>query len=266
MQYELDYSKDYQKVHNLVYEYQAGSSIAIEKLVKSFEKFFLNYVYFIKFGRYNNSSVRRFKGLFPKNLQLIKLFGELTEEDIKHDLIIIFSNMCKRYKDDKPSFHTYIARNFHFYAYRYWEKLLRDPTGNETTLSVDAPMSSDDESLTLINILKDDRSLIERNEILNNIDMWYKLKEVSGHKNIKKNLYSNTFFDNDWINGVTCTKEFKILTPLERQIIKMRYADNLTDQQIGENLNICRGSINKRKNMAKSKIIEYLKYSKKEKK
>ncbi len=264
MQYEIDYSKDYQKVHDLVYEYQAGSIVAMGKLIKSFEKFFLNYVYFIKFDKCNSSSVKKFKSLFPKHTQIVKLFTEFTEEDIKHDLIIIFVNMCERYKDDIPSFHTYISKNFHYYAYRYWEKLLRDPTGNRATSSLDYPIGSDDADLTLGDMLKDDNILVERNEVLNNIDIWYMLKNAPGCKNTKKNIYSNTFFDNDWINGVTCTKEFKILTPLERQIIKMRYADNLTDQHISESLHMCRGSINKRKNIAKSKIIEYLKYSKRE--
>ncbi len=264
MKYEIDYSKDYQKVHDLVYEYKNGSILAMEKLIKSFEKFFLNYIYFIKCDKYNNSSVKRFRSLFPKDTQVSKLFNELSEEDIKHDLIIIFSNMCKRYKDSKPSFHTYISRNFHFYAYRYWEKLMRDPVGNQVTSSIDAPLNSDENNITLADILKDENSRIDNNKLLNEISVWYSLKGLSKTINIKKDICSNIFFDDDWLNGITCRKEFKILTQLERKIIKMRYADNLTDQQIGEKLNIGRGSINKRKNIAKSKIMEYLKYSKKE--
>lgn len=295
-QYEVDYSKDYQMVHDLVYEYKNGSTEAANKLLESFSKFLSNYVALIKLGKYNLNyySVRSFIKLFiedPKDRKLLNayfynqctsknvlfstvniilnIFHESTYEDIMQDLKIIFFNMCKKYKDVRPSFHTYIDKNFHYYAYRYWEKNIRDPIGRGSSISISAPINSnsfsEDISLTFADVLEDVQNKVESDYIINKITVYYNIKSSSipvvyGEEN--NDTYSNTFLNINWINGITCSKAFKILTPLERKIIKLWYIDNLTDKQIGEKFGICRGSINKRRNVAKNKISEYLKYRK----
>ena len=61
-EYEVDYSKDYQKVHDLVYEYKAGSLNAADALLECFGKFLSNYAALIKLGKYNLNyySIRSF--------------------------------------------------------------------------------------------------------------------------------------------------------------------------------------------------------------
>jgi len=292
--YEVDYSKDYQKVHDLVYEYQNGSMEAANILLESFSKFLSNYINLIKFGRYNLNyySVRSFIKLFvedPNDRKLLNsyffnqytsksitfstvniimnIFHESTYEDIKQDLKIIFFNMCKKYKDVRPSFHAYVDKNFHYYAYRYWEKTIRDPIGRGSSLSISTTIKShkftEDMKLTLADMLEDQQSKVESDYVLNKITVYYDIKSSSipiafGEEN--DDTYNNNFLNTNWANGITCSKAFKILTPLERIIVKLWYVDNLTDTQIGEKLGICRGSINKRRNIAKTKISEYLKY------
>lgn len=297
-QYEVDYSKDYQKVHDLVYEYQNSSTEAANVLLESFSKFLSNYVALIKLGKFNLNyySVRSFIKLFvedPKDRKLlnsyfynqytsksvafttvniiINIFRESTFEDIKQDLKIIFFSMCKKYKDVRPSFHAYVDKNFHYYAYRYWEKAIRDPIGRGSSISISTPINSykfsEDINLTFADVLEDQQSKVESDYVLNEITVYYDIKSstipvVYGEEN--HNTYSNNFLNTNWVNGVTCSKAFKILTPLERKIVKLWYIDNLTDKQIGEKFGICRGSINKRRNIAKTKIGEYLKYRKSE--
>jgi len=296
--YEVDYSKDYQKVHDLVYEYQNGSMEAANILLESFSKFLSNYINLIKFGRYNLNyySVRSFIKLFvedPNDRKLLNsyffnqytsksitfstvniimnIFHESTYEDIKQDLKIIFFNMCKKYKDVRPSFHAYVDKNFHYYAYRYWEKTIRDPIGRGSSISISTPIKSHklsaDISLTFADILEDQQSKVESDYILNKVTVYYDIKSSSipvAYGEINHDTYCNNFLNTNWLNGITCSKTFKILTPLERKIVKLWYIDNLTDKQIGEKFGICRGSINKRRNIAKTKISEYLKYRKKE--
>ncbi|WP_459482580.1 sigma factor-like helix-turn-helix DNA-binding protein [Clostridium saccharoperbutylacetonicum] len=295
-QYEVDYSKDYQRVHDLVYEYKNGSMDAADKLLESFAKFLSNYAVLIKYGKYNLNyySVRSFIKLFiedPKDRKLLNshfynqyagknvvfstintimnIFHESSSEDIKQDLKIIFFNMCQKYKDVRPSFHTYIDKNFHYYAYRYWEKTIRDPIGRGSSVSISTPIKSikfvEDTNLTFADILEDVQSKVENDYTLNKITVYYDIKTSSipvayGEEN--SDTYNNTFLNTNWINGITCSTAFKILTPLERKIIKLWYIDNLTDKEIGDKFGICRGSINKRRNIAKTKIGEYLKYRK----
>lgn len=296
-QYEIDYSKDYQKVHHLVYEYQNGSIEAANILLESFAKFLSNYVALIKLGKYNLNyySVRSFIKLFvedPKDRKLLNsyfynqytsksisfatvniimnIFHESTYEDIKQDLKIIFFSMCKKYKDVRPSFHAYIDKNFHYYAYRYFEKTIRDPIGRGSSISISTPIKSqltEDSNITLADVLEDKQTEVENDYILNELTVYYDIKfssipVVYGEEN--HDTYNNTFLNTNWINGITCSKAFKILTPLERNIVKFWYIDNLTDKQIGDKFGICRGSINKRRNIAKIKIREYLKYRKME--
>jgi hypothetical protein len=136
--------------------------------------------------------------------------------------------MCQKYKDVRPSFHTYIDKNFHYYAYRYWEKTIRDPIGRGSSVSISTPIKSskflEDTNLTFADILEDVQSKVENDYTLNKITVYYDIKTSSipvayGEEN--HDTYNNTFLNTNWINGITCSTAFKILTPLERKIIKL---------------------------------------------
>jgi hypothetical protein len=51
--------------------------------------------------------------------------------------------MCNKYKDTKPSFHAYVNKELSLHAYRYFEKMTRDPVNrNSISLSTKIKISS----------------------------------------------------------------------------------------------------------------------------
>lgn len=280
---------EYKLVHELVYKYQAGDEDAAEQLIESFSKFFTKYVSLIKFGKHDIShfSTRSFIKLFvenPKERRLInpffknkltgrqivgdavsmivKLFEPSSQEDVLQDLKIIFLTMCQKYKDTKPSFHAYINKNFHFYAYRYFEKMTRDPI-NRNSLSLSAKMNSskfsgDSAFLELKDVIQDKNVYVESDYTLKNLDLHYNLKHsnIPVIENKDVNLYEDGFLDTNWINGITCSEIFDCLTPFERQIVTLWYVEKKTDTEIGEIFGVCRGTINRRRGIARDKLID----------
>ena len=289
--------EDYLKIHNLVYEFKNGSQSAMKELIKRFEKFFINYAALIKYGKYNlyNFSTTSFiklfvedkferklinpkyfyykgtaRGVVTKTVSTIKkIFQNTSQEDLMQDLKVIFITMCTKYKDTNPTLHHYIYRNFHFYAFRYWEKNIGDPLGRNSIVSINNTIRTNrsndfdyNHCNTYEDIIVDDSDQTNTEKIINNLNAEY-IKSTSNitilnHKRV--NVYDDNYIDDDWINGATCTEEiFKILTPLERQLIKYWYIDGYTDTEIGRILCKSRCNINKRKNIAKNKIIQYVK-------
>ena len=286
---EIDKER-YLLIHNLVYDYQNGDNKAAEQLLIFFAKFFTNYAMLIKFGKFNVSyfSTRSFiklfieskkerrsinkysfynfssgKGIVGKTIKTIeKIFQESSYDDIMNDLKVIFLTMCKNYKDTNPTFHTYINRAFHFYAYRYWEKRIRDPIGRGSAVSIFDHIEKDNsqKSITYADITFSEHDNVETDMLINNINVHYKIKnsKIPVINTKEKNVYDNNFIDENWINGISCENEvFKNLTPLERKIIKYWYVDNLTDAEISNLVGLCRGNVNKRRNIAKQKIIDF---------
>lgn len=280
--------EEYKKVHRLVYEYQTGSQEAAEELIESFSKFFTKYIALIKFGIYDLShySTRSFIKLFvhdSKDKKLInpylkhtvstkyvvsnaisliqQLFATSTVEDIKQDLQIIFLNMCNKYKDTKPSFHYYVDRTFHFNAYRYFEKMIRDPIARGYTY--DLPKNTqvpgcENENISMFDILADEKAKVENDQTLHDIDLYYSQNSNVLINNESNDIYDSSFMNTNWINGATCNNIFACLDPSERRIIQMWYVENKTDLEIAEAFGVCRGTINRKRNVAKEKLKTYL--------
>lgn len=282
--------EEYEIVHRLVYEYQDGSKDAGEELIASFSKFFTKYVSLIKFGKFNVShfSTRSFIKLFidnPKSRRLInpyfrykltgtqissetvamivKMFESSTQEDILQDLKIIFLTMCTKYKDTKPSFHAYINKNFHFYAYRYFEKMAKDPIGRNNSISINTPITNQASfscQVELKDVIPDKQSKVESDTTIEELDLHYNLKHsnIPVVENKDANIYENNFLDTNWINGITCCEIFESLTPFERKIIILWYTEKKNDTEIGEIFGVCRGTINRRRRIAKEKLDKCL--------
>lgn len=285
---------EYKLVHELVYKYQDGDEEAAQELIKNFSKFFTKYISLVKFGKYDLShfSTRSFIKLFvenPKERKLInpyfknkltgrqvvgdtvsmivKLFENSSQEDILQDLKIIFLIMCQKYKDTKPSFHAYINKNFHFYAYRYFEKMTRDPINrSSTSLSKKIKIASSNSNTEssqaeLKDMIPDVTMMVESDYTVKSLDLHYNLKHsnIPVIENKDANLYEDNFLDTNWINGVTCGDIFDCLTPFERQIITLWYVEKKTDTEIGEMFGVCRGTINRRRGIAKDKLFQHIK-------
>jgi RNA polymerase sigma factor (sigma-70 family) len=285
---------EYKMVHELVYKFQAGDEAAADELIRNFSKFFTKYISLIKFGKYDlaHFSTRSFIKLFvdnPKERRLVnpyfkdklsgrqiigstismivKLFESSSQEDILQDLKIIFLTMCNKYKDTKPSFHAYVNKNFHFYAYRYFEKMTRDPVNrNSISLSTKIKISSSNSNTDsfqseLKDVIPDTTMMVESDYTVKNLEMHYNLKhsDIPVIENKEANLYEDNFLDTNWINGITCGDIFECLTPFERQIITLWYVEKKTDTEIGEMFGVCRGTINRRRGIAKDKLFKHIK-------
>lgn len=279
--------EDYNRIHDLVYKYQNGSEDAAEEIIESFGGILSNYLALIKYGQFNvnDFSLRSFVKLFIKNendkkkmniyyylnfspivinkcTQIIhNLFTSLEVEDAKNELIIVLLTMCSKYKDSKPSFHNYIKKNFHYYAYRHFEKLTRDPLSNGYAIcnSMSFATSEDEYNLDTISNMADKSAKLDEEMLLNEIDLHYKLLTnsdvvIKTKKGVTK--YDDAFFDINWINGITCSDTFKILNPFERHILVLWYVHKKTDSYIADLLGVCRGTINKKRAIAKNKIKE----------
>lgn len=285
MKQQKVYTKeDYIRVHNLVYEYKGGSKEAGLELLDSFSAFLNKYISLLHSGYFDlrNSSIRNFIKLFIDNQikrsaitsynhnkgaghcaaqdtvdKIREYFSCLSKEDIKQEISNIFLLMANKYKDTKPSFQNHIEKNFHFYAFRHFEKLTRDPLSRGDK-SIDSPnkaslleqindnqIEKDFEDLELkINI---EQSISNSDiPIITNLDCTKEANEIS--------IYDDSFLDSNWINGITCSPIFKVLTPFERKIILMWYKEKKTIIEIAETFGICRGTVSNKKAKAKEKL------------
>lgn len=278
--------EEYEQIHNLVYEYQAGSNEAAEKLIDSFRVFLGKYLSLLKYGKYelDHYSVRSFIKLFiedPKERaninsyfakgssrniadesvsKIITIFASSEDGDIENELYTIFLNMCTKYKDTRPSFHHYVKRNFHYYAYRHFEKISKDPVARGHVVNIFTSESNSIEepsSLSIIdNVIRDESIEIQMEQLLDEVEMHYNVL-LSNTPVVKQrgiSVYDDAFLNTNWINGITCSDIFKTLTPFERKILIMWYIKGKTDTDIAEEFGVCRGTINKRRANAKAKL------------
>lgn len=277
--------KEYTEIHNLVLEYQNGNNKAIEELLSRFNIFINKFIVLIKDGVLidHSSALINFLKFFIVNeedrrkinvytvskkdenikiylkifsiinnaLKIIKKnYAHIEVEDAAQISKIAFIMMCKNYKQDKPSFHTYISKNFHYYFFRVLK-----------TESSDYILNSCETSFT--NVVEDTEYFRKANEnfIISETDIitTLYLKELLNKKYIMTsdedvNIYEDTFLDEKWVAGDTCSSVFLVLTPLERSILSLWYIFNYTDTQIGELLHYARPNINKKKMIAKRKL------------
>ena len=279
--------EDYKRVHNLVYEYQNGSIDAATEIIKSFEFFTNKYVNLIVHGDYSieNYSLRSFIKLFviekkdrskinnyfvkPVGIAIAnytvnkikRIFSSETEEDIRHSIYVTLLEMCSIYKDTKPSFHTFVKKNFHFYLFRQLQSTARDPIGRGDYIRYAKRSNANDDNTTQdnkIDIIPDENATLEYENVLNKIEIDYNMKAayiplIKTNKDLT--IYDDDFLNMNWINGITCSQPFKPLTPFERNIVIMWYKDKKTDSYIATKYGVGRMTINKKRATAKQKIL-----------
>lgn len=299
--------EDYNRIHELVYKYKDGSKEAGLELLESFSGFLNKYVSLLHFGKFDlkSSSIRNFIKLFIDNQvkrssitsykhnkgaghcaaqetveKIIAFFSCLSKEDIEQEISNIFLIMASKYKDTKPSFQNHIEKNFHYYAFRHFEKLTRDPLSRGDCIKDEkrVSLSNSDKNIcasfktSIIEQIKDvqferyfedlelkicvDQSISSSDiPIITNLDCTKKSKDKAVYDEDEvKSIYNNDFLDSNWINGITCGDVFKVLTPFERRILLMWYIEKKTDAQIAEAFGLCRGTVNNRKAKAKEKL------------
>lgn len=274
--------EDYLKIHNLAYQFKDGDQDSGLELIELFSPFLNRYVSLLFYGYFNleHYSIKNFIKLFINNKKarasinsykakniggyiiarntvdkIQSFFDHLDITDIQNDIKYIFLNMAKKYNDkEKPSFHNYINKNFHFYAFRYFEKNSRDPLSrnfNQYDLCIDKEHDSSYD-LYIEDIeynISINQDIKNNNKVILNID--------NSKKN--ENIYNDSFIDINWINGITCNEIFKVLNPFERKIIKYWYVDKNTDIEIGKMFGVIPSTISVRRSSAKKKLENEMK-------
>lgn len=256
---------DYRTLYNYVLGYQQGNFNMSNNIIEAFRNFLLSYLKLIMYGTYNlkDYSLRKFIGLYTKSelvnvnnkhsfreqldetskkIQL--MFSKYNENEIKNELIVTLLLMAKKYKDyNRPSFHNYVDKCFHYEAYRSLNPLIKDPISRYYN----------DEYIDAIGSNNEHNELFENSVICT--DYQLSLNNIRSN-NTSKNVspFDIESLDINWIRGVTCNEIFNCLTPFERTIIKAHYICKKTDEEIAKEYGLCRATINRKRLKARKKL------------
>lgn len=234
-------SYDYDKLDQDVKAYQAGDEEAGLRIIEAFNGLLNSYLALLKRGVVDPRSkhMRAFLRLYMRGRRdrrqastypftfkyqfylnslvhsICAQFSPYSEEELRAELVTELLAMARRYRNDiGPFFHTYVAKAFHYGAFRRLGRLIRDPAV-VSIYSLDRvdldELAGDDGNTILEDLAVDEEKLF-----------------VQGDEEL----------DENWINGYTCSEAFETLTPLERRILVLYYIDRLTIQQIAEKLHL----------------------------
>lgn len=177
-------------------------------------------------------SVRKLMEPYTKPVKQPNYLDRQYTDELMNEIIVALLTMAKRYKsqDGKPRFHAYILRAFHFQLRRQLQTLVADPIVFRMAYNVNFQEDQYDGD----------------NE------------QGGGARGYRvENMVDQTVFtiedsldsvNDNWVLGLTASEEYRDFTIMERKIIKMYYVDEMTDQQIANELGTCRATVNRRRN------------------
>lgn len=252
----------YEECDRLVLAYRDDNdSDAAQSLLDAFEGYIVKYYNVIRRGKVaiNDRDIREFLKLYMKNeycrrhihqfkrmpivqQEIYKVSDSVknlcqpyNDEELLNEIYVAFLTMAKRYQspDGKPRFHAYILQAFHYQLRRQLQTLVSDP--------IVFKMASN------IKYFDED---YEQNEQNSDYDS-SRLEDQTPTFTIEEEF--DTINDN-WVLGYTTGKEYRDLTIMERKIIKMYYLDEMSDQDIADQLGTCRATVNRRRNRVKDKL------------
>lgn len=208
------------------------------------------------------------KKVFSNTCTKIKaLFEKYDYGDIYNELVLALLNMANKYKitqEGDPyhkkngTFHMYVSKCFHWEAYRFLIKLVKDPLTHFEVMSLrDQFDDMDDEDGFGEVFVPDEEAEKAYEVVLNNVsrqDAIAKAQTLTMREDAKVDAYDMASLNFNWTNGVTCSELFSDLTPYEREIILLSFIEKKTDIQIGEIYGCHRATINDHKKKAVRKI------------
>jgi RNA polymerase sigma factor (sigma-70 family) len=250
----------YEECDRLVLAYRDDcDSEAAQSLLDAFEGYIVKYYNVIRRGKIaiNDRDIREFLKLYMKNeycrrhihqfkrmpivQQEIYIVGDsvrnlclsYSDEELLNEIYVAFLTMAKRYQspDGKPRFHSYILQAFHYQLRRQLQTLVSDPIVFKMKHNVhflDDEWDGDIKG-NYIEYFEDERPVFTIEEEFDTIN-------------------------DNWILGYTTGEEYRDLTIMERKIIKMYYLDEMSDQDIADQLGTCRATVNRRRNRVKDKL------------
>jgi RNA polymerase sigma factor (sigma-70 family) len=254
----------YEELNNIVLAYQSGDPKASAMIVSAFEGLRVKYLNLISRGHYNlqDRTIREFLSLYMKDEskrryihqwrsmpqvrselykaaeKIHEMFKGFLECEIKHELISALLTLAKRYKspDGKPRFHTYVQRAYRFQVQRQLHELIADPIAYRFQ--------------NISSYIDDEYDGVQ-------VDMMDFIDQAALSNHIPLISLSDQYEDEineNWVMGHTTSEIFQGLTILERRILMLYYERGMKDQQIANQLGICRSSVNRIRLTAKRKI------------
>lgn len=275
---ELYTIQDYEILHQHVLNYQAGMESAAEQIIKSFHEYIYKYIVFLKYGQYKleDPCIRRFISLYTSSADVRKresqykhrsfvrngiretadyiqqLFCRMEEEDLYQITVLALLQMAKKYKDyDRPSFHNYVDKCFHFELYRAFSPYVNDPVDRRYSSNLEL-----NDDLYIQTAKVDSRSDQEFDRVLNSVEHEQLLLHSDDFILNEAGItpYDDESLNLNWVNGITCTGVFKNLTPFERKIIYLSFHAKMQDNEIAQLYGMCRATINRKKQIALAKL------------
>jgi RNA polymerase sigma factor (sigma-70 family) len=255
------FEKDYERIDQLVFDYQKGDTSAGEELLELFDPYIKKYWKIIKDGMVNLSDkdTKRFISLFMKDEENRRLTkkryhsGEtksaidltasrlsatcrsIPAEDMMQELITIFLLIAKRYKKrrGKANFCGYLYNVYKYEVYRRIVSMTSDPLVHRIDLN---------ESYNDLCCMNEEEQILNEPAIYTD-EILMVLDEQLG---------------NNWVRGLTCGEAFEILDPTERLILKLKYVERLTDIEIGRMMGVHRNTIRLQREKAIDTISKFL--------
>lgn len=249
--------KEYEATEKIAIDYKNRVPGSSDKLVESFKEFINKYIEVICNGKnlMNTRSIRNFISLFMKNkiyarnikmfrrapsvrthsfvtVDYIKdLFSIYEKGDIENILVLSLLELADNYTpiDDKPRFHSYVMKCYHFKVYHSLISVTKDPLYNCSEFNDNEFMSYD---------------IIDHN-----------ILEVKHSFLITE---SDIVVDDNWVAGFT-SDIFSEYSSVDRVVLKMKYIDGKTDSEIGEELGSCRVTVNRRRSRVEKHLKQRLK-------
>lgn len=255
----------YEECDILVKNYRDNNSKeAALSLLDAFEGYIKKYFNVIRKGKVaiSNRDIREFIKLYMKNEYCRKhihqftrmpkvqqeiykvadsvrqLFDPYEDKELLNEIYVAFLTIAKRYQspDGKPRFHHYVLRAFHFQLRRQLQTLVSDPIifkmVHNIAFNYDAHEGDEMEFL-----------------------------DVSDFEDPAPTFTIEDSFDSineNWVLGFTTGEDYQSLSIMERKILKMYYLDELSDQDIADQLGFCRATINRKRNRAKDHLQDVL--------
>lgn len=196
------------------------------------------------------------------------LFSKYEYGDIYNEMVLALLNMADRYKitqeGDKyhkknGTFHMYVVKCFHWEAKRRLDDLVNDWLAHCESIHLvddfdDMTFDSPDDIPELM--ISDERTVQEFEQMIERTDRAIKIK-MSEHLTIKEDDIDENDIESlnfNWTNGVTCSELFSTLTPIEREILVMRYVQKKKIYRIAEIYNCNKSTITSYKTKAIAKI------------
>ncbi len=221
--------------NELLKRFQNGDKSAGEELLKKYEGFIAIFASLLYYGNYNheNTGVKKFLSLLcsennEKLDNIIKVINEMYSsydyEDVLQDVQLSFLFTAKIYNEKYTS--ENVENPFDYFLSFYFPYILKKNTIDKLN-----------------------------NEPLTSFYTGFHRAGSELATTTEEAVFDEEINDN-WVSGDTCNEEFFLLTEEERRLLKLRYVDEMTLQEIADLEKKAKSTISRKIKRVKKKILK----------